>query len=428
MKIAIYGVSRSGKNYLIDKLIPLLAGRSYHLEGSQTLNQMSIEKFGCRFKELSETQKDHLRKEFTKLIHKKEEEYGVVFVDGHYSFIAPTGYNVVFTSEDLHAYDVFFYLDTPENRIVENARNSSGEKKNTMITEVDIQNWKEFEISQMAEICSENKKQFKVLGKHTDQSIKQILKYALEMDNRERITKHIRKLAKQCKNNLAILLDADGTLIHFDSTDVISNYLSGVHPQDIKPIFQRFDEYCFDAFYEVAKYYSKDNKAEDFIAASKKAANEINIRYEFIHLIQNIKADFFIITAGFSHLWNEIVAKYKFKNVHVIAGNTLYDEFIVGQEEKAIVAEVLKNNNKTVVSFGDALVDKDMFLNSDFGYLIIDERIKSIATHLQNDERFQYISFGNLEIEGMQKVSFDAAFKQLSEIAIPKLQDTTGSI
>jgi len=33
MKIAIYGVSRSGKNYLIDKLMPLLAGKSYHIEG-----------------------------------------------------------------------------------------------------------------------------------------------------------------------------------------------------------------------------------------------------------------------------------------------------------------------------------------------------------------------------------------------------------
>jgi len=377
---------------------------------------------------LSEADKDHLRKEFTKLIQNKEEEYGVVLVDGHYSFIAPTGYNIVFTSEDLHAYDVFFYLDTPTNRIVENSRNSGDELKNTTITEADIQNWKEFEISQMTEICSENNKRFEVLGKHTDQSIRQILKYALEMNNREKITKHIHKLANQSKNNLAILLDADGTLIPYDSSKVISTYLSGVDPQVIKTIFQRFDEYCFDAFYEVAKYYSKANKAVDFITASKKAANEINIRNEFIHLIQNIEADFFIVTAGFYHLWDEIVAKYNFKKVHVIAGNTLYDEFIVGQEEKAIVAKVLKNNNKTVVTFGDGLVDKDMFLNSDFGYLIVDERIKSITAHIQNDARFQYISFGHLEIKEMQKVSFDAAFSLLSEMATHQQQHTTGLI
>jgi len=133
MKIVIYGVSRAGKNYLIEKMVNRLnAGgdkRAFHLEGSTTLNSMAETNYGTTFKKASEEQKDILRKEFVQIVKKIEGDFEVVFVDGHYAFIAEDGYHVVFTEDDQNAYDTFFYLDTPPEMIVQFAKNSKGEKK-----------------------------------------------------------------------------------------------------------------------------------------------------------------------------------------------------------------------------------------------------------------------------------------------------------
>lgn len=423
MKIAIYGVSRSGKNYLIKKLIKQIGKKAYHLEGSVNLNYLALNKYKCQFKELKEAEKDFLRKEFTKLIHQKELLYEYVFVDAHFAFIDKENYKIVFTSEDQNVYDTFFYLDTSSEKIIEFSRKSEGEKKNTLITKEDIDKWKQFEINSLSKICKKANKDFTILNQNVNNLIDYIIRYLVdksiknkEVDNKNRLISRINEIANKSKNKLIVLLDADGTIIPYDSADIMAKYLNKIDTGNLKPIFQKYDDYCFSAFYDIAKYYSKYNSQDDFIMASQKASNDIKIREEFIELMKLNNVDFIITTAGFSILWQKIIEKYNFNNVYLIAGNNLYDDCIIGQAEKGIVAKILKKKNKTIACFGDALVDKDMFLNSDYGFLIVNKRVRSIVKHIEKNKKFKYIPFGDTFIPSMEQTTFSQVIKQLKQI------------
>jgi len=431
MKIAIYGVSRAGKNYLIERVVKRLntgsQKRAFHLEGSTTLNILAKKTFDTSFTALAEEEKDRLRREFTKLIWQKEAEYEVVFVDGHYAFIDGNGFRVVFTEEDRNIYDTFFYLDTSAEMIVQFSQNSQGDKKNSEIVCEEVRKWKSFEKDQMTKICKDFDKELIILDKDTTACIEFINSYVSKQRigrikrNRDILESKVNQIANSRRGNLTILLDADGTLIPSDSAETMAKFLDGINVSEIKPIFKKYKDYCFSAFCDVAKYYSKNNSNEDFIIASKKAANEIEIRDEFIQLLREVNANFIIVTAGFSHLWNNIIKKYNLDNVDLIAGNTLYDDCIIGQSEKGFVVDILKRNSKYVICFGDALVDKDMFLKSDMGYLIVNEREKSITPHLENDPRFKYVAFNDVTIESMQQTTFGEITKKIRNIEHSKI-------
>lgn len=188
MKIAIYGVSRSGKNFMIEKLVKQLGNNAFHLNGSLTLNKMAANRFNCSFIELGEREKSYLRKEFTRIIDSKDTQYKYVFVDGHYAFMDKDEYKVVFTSEDKFIYDAFFYLDTPSNMIIEFSRNSIGEKKNTLITEREIEKWKQFEIKEMSELCKQVNKDLIILNNEVNISIEFLKTYITDKGDEDKRT------------------------------------------------------------------------------------------------------------------------------------------------------------------------------------------------------------------------------------------------
>ncbi|WBF66929.1 AAA family ATPase [Desulfovibrio subterraneus] len=425
MKIAIYGVSRAGKDYLIEKVVAQLnAGdqmRALHMKGSATLNILAKKNFNTSFKALTEEKKESLRREFVRLMEKNEAEYDVVLVDGHYAFMDGKEYRVVFTEDDRNAYDAFFYLDTPSERIVQFSQNSQGDKKNAEITAEEVRLWKSFEKDQMTSLCRDLNKELMVLAGKTAVSVEVITSYVsrqrIAERNRDILKSKITDIAKQQRTELTILLDADGTLIPYDSAEIMAKFLNDINVDDIKTIFKRYDAYCFSAFYDVAKYYSSNNSYDDFVIASERAAKEVEIRSEFIQLFDEVDANFIILTAGFSLLWRNVIEKYNLKNISLIAGNTLYDECIVGQSEKGFVVDVLKSMGKSVICFGDALVDRDMFLKSDLGYLMLDERKRSIIPHLENDYRFEYVSFGSLTIESMKHTTFDEIKRKIQQVS-----------
>lgn len=189
MKIAIYGVSRSGKNFMIEKLVKQLGNNAFHLNGSLTLNKMAANRFNCPFKELGDREKSYLRKEFTRIIDSKDAQYEYVFVDGHYAFMDKDEYKVVFTSEDKFIYDAFFYLDTPSNMIIEFSRNSIGEKKNILITEREIEKWKQFEIKEMSELCKQVNKDLIILNNEVNISIEFLKTYITDKGDEDKRTR-----------------------------------------------------------------------------------------------------------------------------------------------------------------------------------------------------------------------------------------------
>ena len=75
MKFAIYGVSRSGKDYFINALIKYFSERGAkleHIKGSETLNEFALNDYGLKFKQCDEVQKSALRKRFVSHVSKTD--------------------------------------------------------------------------------------------------------------------------------------------------------------------------------------------------------------------------------------------------------------------------------------------------------------------------------------------------------------------
>ena len=405
-RIGLYGVSSTGKT-TIAKHIEALFLRFKCIDGSAVIDKICPGGIS-EFKKLDKISKNKYRekgvayiRDYQSKIHKN------IIVTGHYSFLLSDGtIEKVWTEADNDFYtDIIHIKDEPAN-----IYSRCILRKKTCISLKLVRKWVEYEENAINSLIKQD------VYNVDSNNIEEILDKTKEIINQLMLKKIMSDILKENQSKLTILLDADGTLIPYDSAEVMSKYLNKIKTSDIKDIFKKYNNYCFSAFYDVAVYFSKNNSSDDFIKASKQSVLEIEIRNEFIDLINKIDADFIIVTAGFSILWKELVKKYNLNNVKVIGGNTLYDDCIIGQKEKGYIVELLKYSGKIVACFGDALIDKDMFIKSDIGYLIINERKKSIIPYIQNNTNYQYISYKGVGLQGMQQTNFFDIKKKLDEL------------
>ena len=137
-KIALYGVSSSGKSYLINKLI-VYDDNFYHCAGSEFLFNIS-KKRDFSFSKLDNEQKNIYRRKFIEYaddIYKNKSKH--IIVDAHYAFYKNDNFEIARIKEDLYFYDIFLYLDTDTNIIYNRAlaRNEEYKKADCSIENID---------------------------------------------------------------------------------------------------------------------------------------------------------------------------------------------------------------------------------------------------------------------------------------------------
>ncbi len=394
MKLAIYGVSRAGKDYLIKNVIAHLQETTLltaiHIEGSKTLNALAQEMFQKTFKSLDESNKNTLREKFTEIVNKKNSEYDLVLVDGHYSFIDGDSYKVVFTEQDENVYDHFFYLDTPSEMIVEFSRKSTGEKRNVDITVEQVRNWKKFEKFELDKICNNHNKELVILDEETESSVQFISfwldSYLSKFCNQTSALsfyKEYKELLK--KSTQIILIDCDKTVSINDGTYDFCRYL-GVKKEELKSVF-RNDRYTSYQFFKVWNLYKKKNpiKIEESVTLT---VQNINLSQSVFDYLSNQKDSVVIgVTSGVFDIWNLINEKYKIFDV--LLGNTCKSEFeyLVTPLFKKEIASLLREKGKHVVAIGDSMIDIPMLEAADQGYLIAHEKLnKAVESYLTGVE------------------------------------------
>lgn len=405
-RIGIYGISSTGKS-TISKGIEESLYNFKSIDGSDIINKVCPG--GLKeFKELDAKSQVKYRKDAILFLeeYQNETQQNLV-ISGHYSFLNSDGaIENVWNEADENFYTDIIYIKDQSLSIYDRFVS----KNKTLINIETIDKWL---MHEEIKISSLTRQTVHIIESN---NIQDKLNKARELINSLILKAKVTDIIKRNRNKLVILFDADGTLISYDSAKVMSKYLKEIDSTEIKRIFQSYGDYCFSAFYDVAKYYSKNNSHSDFIKASKKAALEIEIRNDFVDFINNVNATFVIVTAGFQILWKELINKYNFKNVNLIAGNTLYDDSIIGQNEKGYVVDVAKSYNKKVVCFGDALVDKEMFIKSDKGYLIVNERKKSIIPHINSNSAIRYVTYEGIKVQGMLETNFEDIKKKMEEL------------
>lgn len=393
MKIVVYGVSRSGKDYLIKCILKYSRYNAYHLRGSSTLEDLSRIKFGCSFEDTDERQKTILRKEFIKLVHEKEKVYGTVFVDGHYSFCDEDRYKVVFTDEDKLTYDLFLYLDTPSKMILNYSRNSNGIKQNLTISIEDIKRWKKFEKDSLRTICEGLNKELIILDEDTSSCIEFIDEYLTP--NKLVFAKSPSKIAemylKDIKLNKSkvLLLDCDKTISENDVTYDFCSFLD-IDTSKLKSIF-RNDRYTSYQFFKLNNLY-KNISVERLNEGASLVVDKIIINRKINKLIKKSN-DFTIIgiTSGLYHIW--IRKSYEEKLLDYLIGCKEYntDPLLVTPYVKRAVARIIKEKGFEVYSIGDSVIDIPMLEEANSGFIVAHKKI--------NNAVYQYFLMGKSNVK-----------------------------
>jgi uncharacterized protein YlxP (DUF503 family) len=387
LKIAIYGVSRSGKDYLIKCLIKYLSHNSSisacHIEGSSSLNLLSNEKYNCSFKNLSESDKTTIRQEFTGLVNDMELEHQLVVVDAHYSFIVDDTYQVVLTEQDKEVYDAFFYLDTPSNLIAKYSRASLGEKKNLTITEIDISDWKSFEKIGLSTVCETLEKELIILDEDTQSCISFIEYFISNYEQKYAIKSIAKKLVNTFFDEIGskqevIIFDCDKTVSKNDVTYDFCRSM-GIPSNTLKKIFHN-DRYTSYQFFKIQNIYaSKDIKVNNKSALD--ALDKVILCDDILQLINNSSDSYILgLTSGIYEIWTLVSKKYKLFD-NLLGNSCTGDYFVTPSLKKQIVLE-LQSRKKTVTAIGDSMIDIPMLEAANKGYIIAHQKLnQAVASY-----------------------------------------------
>ena len=191
LRVAVFGITRSGKDYSISSAVRTLRDSGIaveHFEGIPTVRGYSEPMLGKEFAITSMEERGLLMDEFRKRISDRS-SLPYLIQDEHYSFPTEYGgrplkneytkakfpfvirkgddgreYEVVLREEWVSDCDIVFYLNPEPGVILGRIRSSEGSKRNEQITEDDIDAWKRFEISSLKDLCSKLNVRFEVLN------------------------------------------------------------------------------------------------------------------------------------------------------------------------------------------------------------------------------------------------------------------------
>lgn len=400
MKIAIYGTSRSGKDYLIGKTVEHLhlnGVNAIHIKGSETIFNLANKKYGRDFKRLNRFEQDDMRDAFINIVEATSVDYDVTFVDGHYCFPSDDKFNVVFTDSDRDCYEHFFYLDTPSEIIIDRFRSSPGEKANYDIVQHEVEEWKAYEKNQLQIVCNELDKELVILDDSIESCKTFIASWVQDFDshyNYVKITKDLIDTLNQETQvkaaSKAILLDCDRTIAINDATYDFCDEL-GIKPSSLKQIFEG-DRYSSYQFYRVRNLY-QSFKAVDIVSASVEAEKKIKhcpkLRQE---IAKHEDAIVIGLTSGVLDVWNHSIANSQ--AAHHLYGNPIFSDqkYFVTPLFKKLFATTLIEKGFNVTAVGDSIIDIPMLELAHNGYVVAHEKTNKAVSHyfdLNNQTRIK---------------------------------------
>ncbi len=388
MKIGLYGVSRSGKDFLIKKLINYLSEKNinlYHIRGSETLNKLSFERFDCKFKELSEIKQDLIRKEFIEYAGNLEKKYDNIIIDGHYSFYKKNmSIKRVFTDNDLKFYDLFFYLDTNPIDILKRMQESFGEKRNDVFNEEDIINWKNYEVDHMTDELIDIEKELHIIKYENNDDIDYIYKTIIGVYNSKLIAYELVLKLDLTQFNSVILVDCDKTLSLEDTTSLILKKRN-LDTALIKNIY-KYDRYSNYQALASKKYYQNINLFDgnyDFVN------EELHLNNNLIEDLKSKTSSLIVgITGGNSELWKKILKQTGLK-IDVLDADMIMSKYI-----KYFVLKKIQDLGKYVIAIGDSMLDSLMLKYANKSYIIGNKgKRENIEKFLRQNKHIHQLSY-----------------------------------
>ncbi len=399
MKIVVYGISRSGKDYLLDRVVAHLKIEgisSVHIKGSATLNELSLQQYAIPLKQADEAKRTILREQFINIVEKTALTHEVVFVDGHYAFIGDDGFYTVLTEADKHCYDHFFYLDTLTEKIIEFSRAFPKVPQDLSIQADEVNMWKQFEITGLSRVCDELGKELVILDENTQSCIQFIthwiksFSYCFDYPQiaQKQVLQFLQTQEKQYST--VVLLDGDNTLATNDATYNFCDFLQ-IENLSLKRIFQG-DRYSSYQFFQARTLYqsfsqSDINKAVEYAVSKVQISNEL---WAFMHKYAP-QAYFCILTSGVFDIWQG--KANKLGGIDKVWGN-LIDQtqaFFVTPLLKKHLALAFKEYGIQVIAIGDSAIDIPMLEVAEQGYIVAHKKLNQAVYQYFSDSQHSKI-------------------------------------
>lgn len=408
MKISIYGVSRAGKDYLIEKLVAK-AKNLTHIKGSATLKMLSEKNLSKPFSQTSEEEKNLLRTAFIGYAEEIEKASGNIVIDGHYAFPKDNGgYNVVFTAEDRDFYDFYVYLKTPVERIIENQKQPA-DKIVKQYSEEEIIGWQQFEIAQMQEVCKNIDKELIVLNGDTVTCIGFLL--ALISSPQEFQVMDIARRIIDCNlsqikdTDTVLLTDCDKTLSLEDTGNHFCA-LANIDTEKIKNVY-RGDYYSVFQSYRADSILLEGITEDRYAEICRSCVQSAEINSNLIEDIKSHKGYFALgLTAGFTEIWSKIVERFNL-NISVSGKNYEGWSYYVSANVKYAVAKLLRQMGKFVIAVGDGILDLKMLEEADRGYVIAQSKLSGGVRNYfkNNNSKIMQLKYNQFKYDGIKEVS-----------------------
>lgn len=384
MKIGLYGISRSGKDTIISHLVNKHGSKLIHVKGSVTLRKLSLDIYNTDIEYIDSNQLNHLRVLFIEYLNSIDDFEHTIIVDGHYSFPSDNGgFETVFTESDLKAYDVFVYLAPSSNMIISNTIKSPNHQYFKYLqSELNIDSWINFEITNLSKICLDNNKDF-IVANGEYKMIESFLSKLIINPEQFLISKIAFKISDKIFNiskkyDFLILLDCDRTVSVDDPTISIANEI-GINPSNIKDIF-------FGDFYTIFQFYNLHEVISNLASLDiiNKVASKTIINNLLLEDIKNTGYNVLTIgiTSGIGKLWNNINNNIHFCDYLIGFGAGDTDSSIDSYVTPIIKGQIAKlfNTSTYIKAIGDSIIDLNMLMNSQQGYFVVysykDKRIQ----------------------------------------------------
>ena len=188
--------------------------------------------------------------------------------------------------------------------------------------------------------------------------------------NQSNILQKAAKLGLE-ESQTVILIDADRTLTPLDSAAELYSIVDSLSWDSFCAGFRHFG-YTFEAFRE-AVIATSVVPSDVYRKSCQSAADLIQLYPDAIDLLKGLHSGSgfpMIVTCGSSTIWRELLNKHGCKGIPIFGGSHVdVDTFLIGKNEKGILANFFKENGHPVIAIGDSEVDELMLQQSDIAVM-----------------------------------------------------------
>ncbi|KAG8664243.1 uncharacterized protein FPOAC1_013006 [Fusarium poae] len=352
--IGLYGISGSGKSFLLEYLRQKLSPAEFILfEGSDKI--ASLIPGGLEaFHKLDAQDKSNLRGQAIDAIRKESLDSGrTAIVTGHLMFWKEQDASgqLVYTSNDLATFTHIIYLNMPVGLISQRCLND--EQKHRIVMSHDhLRRWQETEISLYATSVAKLD-EILALPKHDD----------LET---------------------VLVMDGDKTLTSEDTGVLFWETLARAQPSLVtgSPLHELFSSrlgYSEAAFHQATLLYEEVADDKQFETVCDAVAAGIVMHPQITSLLrlaaERRHIGTLVVTCGLGHVWRKVLERYKLsETVYVIGGGRIKDGFVVTAAAKAAIVSQLRNAHLYVWAFGDSPLDLPMLKGADQAIVVVGDK------------------------------------------------------